>query len=111
MQSCLKPHATPLVLWLVAVPQVNHAIFSRAFALMLNLDLSALGAYRLPAYQSLGFRPRARYHVTLQRKSPAGETPFDWGAEGASRPESLRQKDRSGTLTLESGRLAIHRRG
>src|SRR3569623_992975 len=66
---------------------------------------------RSPPYHPLGLRPRPRYHVTLQRESPAGETPLDWGAEGASRPESLRQKDRSGTLTLESDRLAIHRRG
>jgi len=43
-----------------------------------------------------------------------GETRFIAGAEGATRPESLRQKDRrrKHTSTLESGRFQpAHRRG
>jgi hypothetical protein len=36
----------------------------------------------------------------------AGETGLDSGAEGATAPETLRQKDRAGDWTLESSPLA-----
>ena len=43
--------------------------------------------------------PLALHHP---KDALAGETGFDSGAEGATAPETLRQKDRAGYWTLES---------
>lgn len=49
------------------------------------------------------FRPAAMVRLSGTHMIPRGRDPFDTGAEGATAPETLRQKDRKGDEILESG--------